>query len=87
MILISMHKENRENNNETEYKRSDPIYFQVFFDVFVTSEYILTYIIIVCCYTPIGDVFTPLRDVLIMSIPLVTTSVVSQGNIPQCKIM
>ena len=24
-----MHKENREKNKETEYKRSDPVYFQV----------------------------------------------------------
>ena len=28
-------------------------------DVFVTSEYILIYIIIVCCCTPIGDVCYP----------------------------
>ena len=27
-----------------------------FIDVFVTSEYILMYIIIVCCCNPIGDV-------------------------------
>jgi len=32
-------------------------------DVFVTSEYILMYIIIVCCCTPLGLCVTPLRDV------------------------
>ena len=38
-------------------------------DVFVNSEDIMMYIIIVCFCTPIGDVFTPLRDVLIVSRP------------------
>ena len=36
-------------------------------DVFVTLEDIMMYIIIVCCCTPIGDVFTSLQDVLIVS--------------------
>ena len=38
-------------------------------DVFVSSEDILMYIIIVCFCTPIGYVFTSLRDVLIVSKP------------------
>ena len=35
-----------------------------------------------CCCIPIGDVFTPLRDVLIVSRPWGTTSVVSRGIVP-----
>ena len=43
------------------------IYTLSHLDVFVTSEDILMFIIIICCFTPIGDVFTPLWVVLIMS--------------------
>ena len=38
-------------------------------DVFVTSEDILMYIIIVCCCTPIGDMFPSFWDVIIVYDP------------------
>ena len=38
-------------------------------DVFVAQKDILMYIIIVCCCTPIGDVFSSLWDVFIVSRP------------------
>ena len=56
-------------------------------DVFVTLEDIPMYKIIVWCCSPIGDVFTPLRDVLIVPRPWGTTFVVSQGNSPHHNIM
>ena len=51
-------------------KRNYPIPIQGSFDVVVTLEDILMYIIIICCCTPFGDVFTSLREALIMFIPL-----------------
>ena len=38
-------------------------------DVFVTLEDIMKYIIMLCCCTPIGDLFTSLRGVFIVSRP------------------
>ena len=46
-------------------------------DVFVTSEGILMYIIILCCCTPIEDLFSSLRDVIIVYGPWGTTSILS----------
>ena len=39
IILTSMHKENREKNKENEYKRSDPISFQVLFIKWIDDYY------------------------------------------------
>ena len=49
-------------------------------DVFVTSEDILMYIIIVCCCAPIEDVFGFFGYVIIVYVRWSTTSIVSQGN-------
>ena len=38
-------------------------------NVFVTSEDIMMYIIILCCCTPIGDAFTSFWDVIIVYRP------------------
>ena len=46
-----------------------PSYLRGSVDVFVTSEDIMMYIIIVCCCTPIGDVFNSLQDVFIVARP------------------
>ena len=69
------------------YTSVQEITHNIIVDVFVTFEYILMYIIIVSCRTPIGDVFTLLRDVLIVYRPWGTTYFVSWGNSPQGNIM
>ena len=38
----------------------------MYFDVFITSKDILMCIIIVCCCTPIGGMFTSFQDVIIV---------------------
>ena len=54
-------------------------------DVFVTSEDILMYTIIVCCCTPIRDVFTSFQEVIIVYRPWGKTSIVSRGKKPHDK--
>ena len=39
IFLRSMHKENKEKNKETEYKRSDPIYLQVLLFKWINDYY------------------------------------------------
>ena len=51
-----------------KFNKGNLINGQNLFDVFLTSEDVLMYIIIVCCFTPIRDVFMSLWDVLIVSI-------------------
>ena len=53
--------------------------------LFVTSEDIMMYIIIVYCCTPIGDVFTSFQDAIIVYGHWGKPSIVSRGNSPQLK--
>ena len=70
-----------------DYCERIPSYLRGSVVVFVTSEDIMMYIIIVYCCTPIGYVFTFFQDAIIFYGPWGTTSIVIRGSSPQFNIM